>query len=144
MGVGEEDDLFYVMDVVRGQWSAPKRERTILATAHMDGHLVTIWTEQEPGSGGKESAEATTRNLAGFSVKSERPTGEKSVRAEPLSVQVEAGNVLMLRADWNQAYIDEMKTFPVGKYKDQIDASSGAINKLATNDYRRRFAALSS
>ena len=143
MGVGE-DDLFYVLDVVRGQWSAPKRERTILATAHMDGHLVTIWTEQEPGSGGKESAEATTRNLAGFSVKSERPTGEKSVRAEPLSVQVEAGNVLMLRADWNQAYIDEMKTFPVGKYKDQIDASSGAINKLATNDYRRRFAALSS
>lgn len=131
MGLGQ-DGLFYVMDVVRGQWSAPQRERTIRATAELDGIVVKQWIEQEPGSGGKESAEATVRNLAGYSVEAERPTGDKAVRAEPFAVQVEAGNVRMVRAEWNQAYIDEMKTFPVGKYKDQMDASGGAFNKLAT------------
>lgn len=131
MGLGQ-DGLFYVMDVVRGQWSAPQRERTIRATAELDGIVVKQWIEQEPGSGGKESAEATVRNLAGYSVEAERPTGDKAVRAEPFAVQVEVGSVRMVRAEWNQAYIDEMKTFPVGKYKDQMDASGGAFNKLAT------------
>lgn len=143
MGVGE-DGLFYVLDVVRGQWSAAPRERTIRATAELDGVGVKQWIEQEPGSGGKESAEATIRNLAGYSIEAERPTGDKAVRAEPFSVQVEAGNVRMVRGEWNQAYIDEMKTFPVGKYKDQMDASGGAFNKIAATNYRQRFAALAS
>jgi len=129
--------LFYVLDVVRGQWAAPKRERTIKQTAQLDatthGRLVKIWIEQEPGSGGKESAESTIQNLAGFSCYSERPTGDKAVRAEPYSVQVEAGNIKLLKGDWNQAFIDEHKTFPKGKYKDQIDASSGSFNKIAPN-----------
>lgn len=53
------------------------------------------------------------------------------MRAEPYSVQVEAGNVKLLKGEWNRDFIDEHKTFPVGKYKDQIDAASGAFNKLA-------------
>lgn len=130
MGVGD-DGLFYVIDAVRGQWGAAERERTIKSVAGLDGHGTKVWIEQEPGSGGKESAESTIRNLAGYTIKSERPTGDKATRAEPFAVQVEAGNVRMLRGDWNQAYIDEVKTFPVGKYKDQIDASSGAFNKLS-------------
>lgn len=130
IGVGV-DELFYVLDVVRGQWAAPTREQSIRTTAELDGRAVRIWIEQEPGSGGKESAEATIRNLAGFIIQSERPTGDKATRAEPYSVQVEAGNIRVLRGEWNKAYLDEMKTFPVGKYKDQMDASSGAFNKLA-------------
>ncbi len=127
------DDLYYVLDVVRGQWGAPKRERTILQTAKLDGRPVKIWIEQEPGSGGKESAEATIRNLSGFVCKAERATGEKAVRAEPYAVQVEAGNVKVLESVWNQIFIDEHKTFPNSKYKDQIDASSGGFNKIASS-----------
>jgi predicted phage terminase large subunit-like protein len=130
MGQGE-DGCYYVLDVVRGQWSAAPREKTIKATASIDGQAVQIWIEQEPGSGGKESAEATIKNLAGYNIKSERATGDKAVRAEPYAVQVEAGNVKVVRGDWNQAFIDEHKNFPVGKYKDQIDAAGGAFNKLA-------------
>lgn len=143
IGAGD-DGNFYIMNVVRGQWSAPTREKTIRSTAELDGRKVHIWIEQEPGSGGKESAEATVRNLAGYRIKSERPTGEKSVRAEPFAVQVEAGNVYMLRGEWNQAFIDEMKTFPVGKYKDQMDAAGGAFIKVSTQNYHGRFKALAS
>mgnify|MGYP001158973349 CR=1 FL=1 len=126
-----EDGKWIVLDVTRGQWAAPMRERTIRQTAELDSNFVTVWIEQEPGSGGKESAEATIRNLAGFACYAERPTGDKALRAEPYSVQVEAGNVLLLRGEWNQAFIDEHKTFPLGKFKDQVDAASGAFNKLA-------------
>lgn len=134
MGRGE-DGCFYVLDVIRGQWSAGPRERAIRAAAEMDGTHVETWIEQEPGSGGKESAEATIKNLAGFSVRAERATGDKAVRAEPYAVQVEAGNVKVVRGEWNQAFIDEHKSFPVGKYKDQIDAAGGAFNKLAASAY---------
>ena len=126
------DSLYYVLDVVRGQWAAPKRERTMRQTAELDGKSVKVWIEQEPGSGGKESADATIRNMAGFVCKAERPTGDKAVRAEPYSVQVEAGNVKLLKGAWNQLFIDEHKTFPSGKFKDQIDASSGGFNKVAS------------
>lgn len=125
------DGVFYVLDVVRGQWAAPQRERVIKQTAELDGHGVEVWVEQEPGSGGKESADSTIRNLAGYTVKKERPTGEKSVRAEPYSVQVEAGNVKVISGPWNKDFIEEHKTFPVGKNDDQIDGASGAFNKLA-------------
>jgi predicted phage terminase large subunit-like protein len=125
------DDTWYVLDVVRDQWAAPARERAIKQTAQADGVGVTVWIEQEPGSGGKESAESTVRNLAGYVIHAERATGDKAVRAEPYAVQVEAGNIKLVAAPWNSAFIEEHKTFPVGKYKDQVDAAGGAFNKLA-------------
>lgn len=125
------DGVFYVTDVVTGQWNAANREAAIKLTAGMDGLPVTQWIEQEPGSGGKESAEGTIANLAGYNIKAERPTGDKEFRAEPYAVQVKAGNVKLLRGPWNQLFIDEHKTFPRGKFKDQIDAAAGALNKLA-------------
>lgn len=124
------DNLFYILDMVRGQFGTAERERIIKQTAQLDGLGVEIWIEQEPGSGGKESAEATVRNLAGFTIRSERPTGEKAVRAEPLAVQIEAGNVRMYQGPWNKDFFDEGRKFPLSKYKDQIDAASGAFNKL--------------
>lgn len=130
LGLGV-DGYYYVLDVVRGQWSAPERERTIKQTAELDGNKVHIWIEQEPGSGGKESAESTIKNLAGYPIRAERATGDKAVRAEPYAVQVEARNIRVVKGEWNQAFIDEHKSFPVGKYKDQIDAVGGAFNKLA-------------
>lgn len=131
------DRTYCIEDVVRGQWSALERETVIKQTAQLDRNRygdVTIWQEQEPGSGGKESAENTVRNLAGFNVRTERVTGDKATRAGPFAAQCEAGNVTIVEAPWNIPYLDEMAGFPFGKYKDQCDASSGAFNKLVSND----------
>ena len=98
--------------------------------AEADGKAVKIYHEQEPGSGGKESAEATIRNLAGFSSYADRPQGDKIYRADPLSVQVNEGNVLLLRGDWNHEFVEEFRHFPFSTYKDQVDATSGAFSKL--------------
>lgn len=119
-----------VADVVKGQWSAGNREQRIKQTAELDGHNVSIYVELEPGSGGKESAENSIRNLAGWTVNLDRVTGDKETRAEPYAAQVEGGNVLILAAEWNKEFIDEHETFPDGKFKDQVDAAAGAFNKL--------------
>lgn len=119
-----------ISDVKRGRWSADERERIIRMTAEADGVLTTIYHEQEPGSGGKESAESTIRNLSGFSSYADRPIGDKIFRADPFSVQVNNGNVLILRADWNRDWIDELRLFPFSTFKDQVDSAAGAYSKL--------------
>ena len=124
------EDRIVIADVRRGQWSTGRREDVIRQTAELDGVDVQVWIEQESGSGGKESAEATLKRLSGFTVKAEAVTGSKVTRAEPFAAQVENGNVMMLRKPWNKELIDEMRLFPNGKYKDQVDAASGAFNKL--------------
>jgi predicted phage terminase large subunit-like protein len=133
--VRSRDGLYYITDVERGQWSAGEREKVIRHTAEQDGKAVAVWVEQEPGSGGKESAANTVLNLAGWDVHAEPVTGDKVVRARPLAAQAEAGNVRIVRDTpekrWNKPLIDEMVAFPNGKFKDQVDASSGAFNKLA-------------
>lgn len=127
----DKDGYFWILDVVRGQWEAAYREKVIELTAALDGKGVLIGVEQEPGSGGKESAQATVRRLAGYRVKVDRPTGDKILRADPFAVQVNGGNVRLLRAGWNREYIEEMQFFPYSKNKDQIDASSGAFAILS-------------
>lgn len=119
-----------IEDVKRGRWDTHTREEMIRRTALSDGTGVDIWIEQEPGSGGKESAEGTIRNLAGFTVKAERPTGDKEKRADPYSVQVNVGAFSILNADWNREFIEEHRFFPNSTFKDQVDASGGAFAKL--------------
>lgn len=119
-----------VEDVKRGRWGTHEREAIIQETARNDGTRVIIWIEQEPGSGGKESAEGTIRNLAGFTIYAERPTGDKAFRADPYSVQVNNGNFALLNGEWNREFLEEHRFFPYSTFKDQVDASSGAFNKL--------------
>ena len=121
---------FLILDVRRGQWESLQRERTILSTAVADTRKCVIYHEQEPGSGGKESAQATTRMLAGFKAHADRPVGDKVYRADPYSVQVNAGNVLLMRGDWNDTFIKEHESFPFGTYKDQVDAAAAGFNKI--------------
>lgn len=129
---------FVIMDVKRGRWSSEEREKIIKETAFADGFNVPVLIEQEPGSGGKESAENTIRNLAGFVVEADRPVGDKTMRADPFSVQVNSGNVWIVKGDWNLAYLDELKSFPTGTYKDQVDASSGCFSFLVAKKEVRR------
>jgi predicted phage terminase large subunit-like protein len=124
---------FYIEDVRRGQWSVSERERMIKLTAEVDKSAyksMQIWVEQEPGSGGKESAESTIKNLAGHAIYKDPVRGDKETRAEPYAVQVQNGNVILRAAEWNMTFIDEHETFPNGKFKDQVDASAGAFSKL--------------
>lgn len=125
--------LFFVEDVVRGQWGPMRRNAAIRQTAALDGLETAVWVPADPGSGGKEAAEILVRELAGFNVHAEPVTGSKLARAEPFSAQAEAGNVKLLAGPWNAAYLAELHAFDGSESgtDDLVDASSGAFNKLA-------------
>jgi predicted phage terminase large subunit-like protein len=128
------DGTTVVEDVIRGQWSAIERETRILQAANTDKAVCkrySVWVEQEPGSGGKESAEGTIRRLKGFDVHADKVTGAKEIRAEPYAAQVQAGQVSLVAGAWNREFMEEHEQYPFGRYLDQVDATAGAFNKLA-------------
>jgi len=139
------DGTYVISHVVRGRWGALERERKIKILADADSKLFKnyeVGIEQEPGSAGKESAEATVRNLAGKRVFVDRVTGSKQVRAEPFLAQVQNNNVWLVAGRWNKDFLEECEVWPVGSYKDQVDAAVGAFNRLAsTSDYDTSYAA---
>lgn len=140
---------FYILDVVRGQWSTHNRRNVMRQTAYLDearyGH-VKIFIEQEPASGGKDSIVDDLDKLAGFDVHAWKETGKKlskndkeiSPRFAPYSAQYEAGNFRLLRAPWNQEFIEEHISVPNGKNDDQVVAGSGAFNRM-TKDIQKFF-----
>lgn len=145
------DGRFWVLDVIRVQMDSFERESLIERTAQLDGSRVIIGIEQEPGSGGKESAESTARRLAGFKVrivKASGTEGGKIERADPFSVQVNAGNVYLPSwmwdggneigewIEWAFEWIEEMRYFPYSKHDDQVDSAGGAFNLCAKKKTR--------
>jgi len=130
------DDSFVVDDVIQGRWSYRERNDVIRSTARQDAlqyglDALEIYVEQEPGSGGKESALTTVAELRGYNAYVDIPSGDKEVRAQPYAAQVEGYNVTLIWSDsWSQKYKDELRLFPNSKFKDMTDASSGAFKQL--------------
>jgi predicted phage terminase large subunit-like protein len=61
------------------------------------------------------------------------PEGSKESRAYAVSPEIESGNVFLPHpqiAPWVNGFIDECAAFPNGKYADQVDAMTQALNKL--------------
>lgn len=131
----DEAGLFYVEDVVRFRGSPEEVERRVLNTATQDdanygAGAVRIALSQDPGQAGKAQVAYLTKKLAGHIISSVPETGSKEVRAQPLASQAEAGNVKLVKAEWNRAFLDELAFFPNGNHDDQVDAASGAFHEL--------------
>ena len=125
---------YYVLDVQRFQDSTDARNQKMLSTAQQDGTSVRIIVPEDPGSAGKDQALAYIRLLSGYNVKAIRETGSKETRADGFASQTNAGNVSLCRANWNSAFIEELRQFPTGKHDDQVDAVAGAFNELVSKN----------
>ena len=120
-----------VEDVISGRWGPGRRNEIIRRAAEADGRRVRQVIEQEPGSGGKAQAQQLVALVAPAPGKAVAPTGDKRTRAIGFAAQVEAGNVSLRRAPWNDGYLDELEGFPASSHDDRVDATSAAFNWLA-------------
>ncbi len=133
-----KDELVYVENVARRQCTPGERDKMMVDAMRADMQtgkpIHCIWHQQDPGSAGLDSAQATNRMLlkAGFGkIRFETVTGSKEVRADPWSSALQGGSVRIVRAGWNRDFIDEHISFPKGRYDDQVDFASWGYSKLS-------------
>lgn len=128
------DGMFVVLDVDRFRESphaTRDRIRVIAAQDRAKYHNIRIVVPQDVGQAGKFQAQDLVKMLAGYNARAVRETGSKETRAEPFAAQCEAGNVFLVRAKWNEPFIDEHCNFPAG-HDDQVDAAAGAFEELVS------------
>ena len=124
-----------IADMNRMRGGPEDVESALVNTAKRDGTNCRVKIPQDPGQAGKSQVSYLTKQLSGFPVTSAPVTGDKITRAEPFAAQTNVGNVMMLRAPWNDALVAEMRLFPNGAHDDQIDALSDAFSALNTNSF---------
>lgn len=127
-----DDGSFTVLDVVRLRGGPEQVEAAIVNTAAQDGRGVGIGLPQDPGQAGKSQIAYLTRRLAGYRVESSPETGDKATRAAPAASQANVGNLALVKAPWNRAFLEELAAFPAGAKDDQVDAFSRAFAMVAT------------
>jgi predicted phage terminase large subunit-like protein len=131
--MSEKNGVYYVEHVLRERGGPADVERMILNTAIADTQQVRISIPQDPGQSAKTQVLAYAKLLAGFDVRFSTESsigGGKQDRAMPVSAQAEVGNIKIVKGPWNDAFLEEICTFPAGTYKDQTDALSRAFAEL--------------
>ena len=120
-----------ILDMERDRVLAGDVEKMVESAALRDGRRVPVVIKQEPGSSGKTVVHYYKRRLIGYNVIGVPDTGSKEDRAGPLASQAQIGNVLLLKAAWNRAFLDEASQFPTkGVHDDQIDCAATGLQRL--------------
>lgn len=134
-----DDGTYYVVDVVRGQWGPDGVHNTIRQTAAADGRECMVREEREGGSSGKSIIQFRAKSLKGYDYAESKIGGrDKIARAGAFRTQCEAGNVKLVRGEWNNAYLSVLCAFPAGVHDDDVDASSCAFNELVARSSSSR------
>ena len=129
---------WWIVDIVRGQWEPADVQKKIAEVTRADNARgVRIALAKDPASAGKFEAMQYLADLSYADVhmvpeqrgSKYENVSAKVVRARPLTGQVEAGNIRVVRAKWNRAFFDEAEAFPEGANDDQIDALAGAYRQ---------------
>jgi predicted phage terminase large subunit-like protein len=125
------DGRYIVVDNVNDCLSPAGVERLLKNTASQDGKACTISLPQDPGQAGKSQVANMKLALAGYTVRSSTETGDKITRFSPFSAQAEAGNVDVLRGEWNERWFTALEGFPTAKHDDDADSTSRAFDIVA-------------
>lgn len=130
----DRNGIYYFVDLVHGQWADLKRDLIIKATTELDfltyGSALQVWGEQEPGSAGVDQANDFRRLLDGYTVYTERTTGDKESYIDPLASTAQAGNFKLVRGTWNAVARREFLDYP-GKLDDIVESAARAASKLS-------------
>lgn len=122
--------LIVIEHAIKRRESPGGVERLLRSIASQDGPEVATWQWKDPGQAGKVDVHYLVKAMEGHNFRSEPATRSKLVYANPLSAQAEAGNVKIMRGDWNGEFLAELEAFPDGPHDDYVDGASLAYRKL--------------
>lgn len=123
----------WIKDVARIRANAPERDNFIKAVAEKDGMGVTIVVEASIDS--RDALYTMQTIFRGRRVVKSIHTkgGDKVSRMSYVEPIFEAGNVHILRGEWNLDWLNEVKEFPNGKHDDQVDNMSAGYEFLCNS-----------
>jgi predicted phage terminase large subunit-like protein len=126
--------LIIVESVVQRQLTPGPRDHWMRQVALGDGKVVQQDFPQDPGQAGKSQKAALVAGpFEGMDAVSSPETGDKATRALPFAVQAENGNVAIVEAEWNEAFLTQAEQFLRGAKSDMIDATSRAYANILRN-----------
>jgi predicted phage terminase large subunit-like protein len=128
--LGLLNNFYYVMDVRRTRSTPGDVEDLVRVTAMLDGKATQIRMEQEPGSGGKNTIAYYARNLQGYDFRGVPASGDKVIRAQPVSAAFFNRLFKIINGPWTEEFVSELEAFPEGAHDDQVDSLSGAFEAL--------------
>lgn len=110
----------WIKDVARIRAEAPERDNFIISVTEKDGAGVSIAVENSLDS--KDAAARLSVALKGRRVvHSVNIRDDKITRTGYIEPIFEAGNVHILRGEWNRDWLEEVGDFPGGRHDDQVD-----------------------
>ena len=119
-----------VLDMRRDRLTPLKVKQLVKNTADQDGTGVMIGIALDPGQAGKAQVADYMNLLKGYNVRIFPISKNKVERSKPVSAQSEQGNILLLRAAWNEPFLQEVESFPDGKHDDIVDSFSDGYNAM--------------
>lgn len=124
------DEQPVILDLYHVQKEMPEVQEAIVQNAMMDGAAVRIRLEAEKAGIVQLQYLMRDYRMRPFSMDAVPPLGDKYTRAQPFASRVNAGRVLMVRANWNRELLDELAYFPSSAHDDIVDSLSGAYAML--------------
>ena len=102
---------------------APRRNALITECAKADGENVSVYIEAFGAY--KDAYLELKKILMGVRiVRASRLSGDKRVKASPMEALFEAHHVHVLKGSWNDDYLKDFSTFPMGAHDDAVDATA--------------------
>ena len=128
------DNYYIITDLMYGQYG-DNLIKTVKNTAYLDTPNTPILIETGTAGGASEYLYKEYKNnyLQGYRVEQSKPLGSKVDRASPLRDAILDHRVMIDLPDHQrEQVIQQLKSFPLGKHDDIIDAMSYAYNYLST------------
>jgi len=133
-GVRTPEGDMLVLDVVRAQILIPRQFGWIMAQRQRFPWLSYQCVESKAsGEGLLQQGDAE-----GYPIRELKAVGDKILRAQPGATACERGKVYFLSgASWLVGFEDELLHFPLGEYKDQVDAFAYFVLDTLSNQINK-------
>jgi len=125
----DREGNFYIDGGYRKRVDFPTQQRFVLERVRRERDTIHYI---EDAIHGRALYQSLRRDLGPDSprLKTAPVVADKVTRALVWQACAEAGKVILIKAPWNEAFIDECCSFPKGRHDDQVDAVSLAFNVI--------------
>ena len=124
---GVKDQRSYLLNVFRQRLIYPDLRRAVVQQARL--HSASVILIEDRASGTQLIQDLRRDGLA--IIEAVKPVSDKQMRMSGRAAVIEAGFVYIPReAHWLAEYLHELSVFPNGKYDDQVDSTSQALEAI--------------